>query len=227
MALASEAGAASERRQCGAAFPGGVSCAVLAAGCTGARHGAFEMVVALGTEMRERPGPCGRSEHQVSPGLPRNMRERRCKARDAVNGVRSPWFIAPPGWSGRPCCRSRENGCAQTELRRRRHGCPRGRCPDRRSSERCRYPAIIMTHAAFYFLTSIPNKPLALNSGQKQSAGPTYIDSLNSQMLKALCDLATFIVGQPSLQLSHSFVELTHFEQTPSPHHVWRCVVRR
>jgi hypothetical protein len=44
--------------------------------------------------------------------------------RGTDRGAASP---APERWSGRPCGRSRDGGCAQTKQRRRRHGRPRGR----------------------------------------------------------------------------------------------------
>ena len=43
-----------------------------------------QTIVALGAELVERTGTCGRSEHEASGGHARCMCERRCKARDAV-----------------------------------------------------------------------------------------------------------------------------------------------
>ena len=121
----------------GAAFAEGVACDVLPqpelAGAHrrsrgrrvhGARHGDEEKIAALGTWMRERPGPCVRSEREVRDGHVRCPRERRCMARDAVLVSLAVALRAPHLHDGaaRPCGRSRGEGGAESEQRRRRHG---------------------------------------------------------------------------------------------------------
>jgi hypothetical protein len=90
-----ERGAAAwERRLCGAAFRDGVVRACARHGAR-TRDGAEEKIVALGAWMKERTGPCGRSEHEASGGHARCACERRCKARDAVTEAQIAALRAP------------------------------------------------------------------------------------------------------------------------------------